>query len=402
MNGRALQDVLGRWRRWLYLVLLPKLPGRIERAAQRFLGSIALRGLRVRLGAVAPRRVLLVTNDLSRSGAPQLVYQIGLLQKEAGAYPVVLSPLSGPMLTDFELAGIPVIVKPRPGVWEQVIPRLTPFLDAAICNTVDTADAVRLLTPTIPTLWYLHEISLLEDRRYWPNVRDAITLAQRVWAGSQACADAISELRDDVEVVPYGLTPLPSSRRPASDPFQIGVFGSIEQRKGQDLVLDAIPLLPPEVSHGLKVAFFGRSLDAVLGERLANAAAANRMISVHQELDRAGYIQAMNDVDAVLVSSRDDTLPLVSLDALGMGRMLLLAPTVGTCTWLEDGIDCIVGQSTTKIGIADLIVRAWHLREESERFSHAAQAAFHAHFSLDRYKARLNDALEHMKLTSSW
>lgn len=396
VNGRELQDVIRRGRQWLYLRILPRLPGRVERAIQNVLANVVLRGLRMRLGVAAVRRVLLVTNDLSRSGAPQLVYQMALLQKQAGACPIVLSPLSGAMLADFEQAGIPVIVKPRPSVWEHVIPRMLPFLDAAICNTVDTADAVRLLAPKVPTLWYLHEISLIEERRASPNVRDAMTLAQRVWAGSPPCAEVIRELRSDVEVVAYGLTPLPRSRRADGGRFRIGVFGSIERRKGQDLVVEALSLLSQEVSDGVEIAFFGRSLDVDLGQRLAMAAAENPSISFHQELDRAGYIEAMGNVDAVLVSSRDDTLPLVSLDALGMGRMLLLAPTVGTKAWLEDGVDCLVGRATTAHGIADLIARGWAVRDERERFARAAQAAFQAHFSLDRFKVRLDGVVKEM------
>nr|WP_208620918.1 glycosyltransferase family 4 protein [Sphingomonas aerolata] len=336
---------------------------------------------------------MLVTNDLSRSGAPQLVYQMALLQQRIGAHPVVVSPLSGPMMADFRQAGIPVIVSPRPGAWARNLCRMAPVFDAAICNTVDTADAVHLLAPILPTLWYLHEISLIEERLEHPAVTLSMQAAQRVWAGSPPCANLVKSLRPDVEVVPYGLTPLPEYPRHQGGPFRIGVFGSIEKRKGQDLVLDATILLPENVRSGIEIIFFGRALDQNLGHLISDAANNDPIVFYHQELDRKAYIDKMNKVDAVLVSSRDDTLPLVSLDALGIGKILLLAPTVGTKEWLTDGTDCIIGKETTAQGMADLIERGYLARNSGRYFNKAAKASFKNNFSLSGFNDRLEDAL---------
>jgi glycosyltransferase involved in cell wall biosynthesis len=389
----VLQSFLGRCRRWLYLRLLPTLPRFVERRVQDVLASGALGAvLRRYASARGGRRLLFVTNDLSRSGAPQLVLQMAMLELDAGNRPIVLSPLAGPMMTDMEHAGIPVLIRARPHVWDRMIPQLTPIIDAAICNTVDTADAVRLLAQLRPTLWYLHEISLLNERREQPAVREALRTAQKVWAGSPACAELIEADRSDVAVVPYGLSALPRRAREKGGRFRVGVFGSIERRKGQDLVLDAAPLLSEATRGSIHIAFYGRALDPALGERVALCACGD-LFSYHGELDRDGYVNEMNAVDAVLVSSRDDTLPLVSLDALALGRMLLLTPAVGTRAWLTDGDDCLIGTQTSAAGIAHLIERALALSGESDRFADAAMASFNRHFSLARFSYRLEQAL---------
>lgn len=306
---------------------------------------------------------------------------------------MVMSPLSGPMMADFKQAGILVIVSPRPSAWARNIRRMAPIFDAAICNTVDTADAVHLLAPIVPTLWYLHEISLIEERLEHPAVTLSMQAAQCVWAGSPPCANLVKSLRPDVEVVPYGLTPLPEYPCLQGEPFRIGVFGSIERRKGQDLVLAATTLLPENVRSGIHLNFFGRALDPDIGKMVSDAANDSPMISYYRELDRNGYIDKMNEVDAVLVSSRDDTLPLVSLDALGLGKILLLAPTVGTKEWLTDGTDCIIGEETTVQGMADLIERGYLSKDRGMAFERAAKASFEKNFSVSRFNVRLENAL---------
>lgn len=369
--------------------LLPKLPGRIARHGHALLRRRSLRALR---DARAPR-VLIATNDLSRSGAPLLVFEIARLLADCGYQPVVVSPADGPFGRDLRAREIPVLIDPGLNDRPMWLTQLADIAHLAICNTVDTAGVVAAIAGHVPTLWYLHEVSLLRDRLGVDLVRRAIGDAATVWAGSEVCAEIIRPLRGDVATVPYGVEPLGDV--PQADParpLRVAVFGSIEPRKGQDLAVEAYRLLDPAERSDLSLRLYGRRLDKDFAKTVLQQAA-DSGIDYGGELDRTAYVVAMRETDAVLVCSREDTLPLVSIDALGLGRMLLLTPTVGTKTWLTPGRDAIIGPECSASGVAAVLRDALAASVQGKAMGQAARATFDACFGPDAFKQRLLDAI---------
>lgn len=366
--------------------LLARLPGRLARY-----GHAALRRATLRRFARAPApRILLVTHDLSRSGAPLLVVEMARMLRAAGYAPLVLSPVDGPFALDLRQDGIELVIDPRLGAGPGWLGPLARGSVGAICNTVETAPVVLALAPDVGVLWYLHEVSLLQDRIDDDNIRGALRAARTVWAGSPMCADIVRTQRADVAVVPYGVTRIEGARPvAASGPFTIGVFGSIEPRKGQDFVVDAAARLPADA----RLRLYGRVLAADFAAEVLDRAKQAPNVDYRGEVDLEGYRAALRDIDAVLVSSRDDTLPLVSIDALGAERMLLLLPSVGTSAWLTDGVDALIAREISADGIVDLVNRAIDTRASAAQMGSAAATTFDRAFSLDAFREKLLSAV---------
>jgi glycosyltransferase involved in cell wall biosynthesis len=362
--------------------------GRVRRGID---AAARARDLRAALRDPRPL-VLLATNDLSRSGAPLLVFEMAQLLLADGYAPLVVSPVRGPFAARLRAIGVRVLVD---GAVEAAPAWLLKLADRArwvLCNTVATAGVAAALAPRRPTLWYLHEVSLLEARLARAEVRAAIDAVALLWAGSALCADKLHGLRPEVAVVPYGVAPLgdPPAAAP-SGPLRIGVFGSIERRKGQDLAVAAMASLSAEERGGIALTLYGRILEPDFAEPVL-AEAARLGIRYAGELDHLAYTAAMTGTDAVLVSSRDDTLPLVSIDALGSGRMLLLSPDVGTAAWLEPEVSVLVAPDGTPAGFAALLRCALARKGDVPAIGAAARQAFDRHFSRDAFRQRLREA----------
>ncbi|WP_375402487.1 glycosyltransferase [uncultured Sphingomonas sp.] len=365
--------------------LLPRLPGRIAGYGHRAFRRAELRAL----AQAGGRTILLATNDLSRSGAPFLVGEMARIVRDAGYTPVVVSSVDGPLARDLRAAGLPVLVDLKLGEGPGWLLQLADGASAAICNTVDTAGVAEALTRSLPTLWYLHEVGLLKSRFADNALRSVLVGVSRVWAGSPLCAQQFVAHRPDVEVVPYGVVPLgPPPVEPARSPLRISVFASVEPRKGQDLAVQAYASLSPAERRSIVLTLYGRTLDRTFAAGVL--AQARALGVVHGgELDRAGYADALLRADAVLVPSREDTLPLVSLDALAAGRMLLLAPSVGTVVWLTPGVDSLAAEATSVDGVADLLRAALARAPDAAAIGAAARGTFDAHFSPETFRARL-------------
>lgn len=351
----------------------------------------------------ASGEALLVTHDLSASGAPRVVLMTAELLVEAGYGVTVLSPSDGPLTAEFVGVGADVVVDSdalappgsdmpsNPGF--DVRATLAAACDFALVNTVVGWPAVAALAQQCPCFWYLHEVSLLEEMlAAEPQVAATLARAHAVWAGSELSAGLARPHRGDVRIMPYGLQPIAGERAAVGSgrPLRVGVFGSLELRKGQDLALAALHLLPAAERDALHIECFGRVLDPEFAAALGENTLPQFMLQ--GELNTANYQKTMLACDAVLMPSRDDTLPLVTLDALGAERLLMCTATVGTSAYLTDGVDSFVAAEPTAEAIAAMLSAALAERRRWPEIAATGRAVFDGSFSRAAFARRVLDA----------
>ena len=173
----------------------------------------------------------------------------------------------------------------------------------------------------------------------------------------------------------------------------MGIFGSIESRKGQDLAIDGLLRLAPEDRVRIKLHFYGRLLDRAFAKTFLERCNTITQAEYGGELDQATYRAMLGRMDAILVSSREDTAPLVSIDALSSQRMLLLTRAVGTSTWLNDGEDALIEREADVASMSRLYERALAAWPNRKRIGAAARARFDRTFAWDAFVYRLEEEI---------
>ena len=373
--------------------LLQHLPVRIQTRLHDAARAMRLHRYR-RLRDAAPI-ALVGTHDLSPSGAPRVALDVAQVLHASGYRIVVVSMVDGPLRADFERLDALILIDLLPARRRPYLRRLAAHAEIAFVNTYMAAALVDAWAKHVPTCWYLHELSAFADLAATGIFDSPLTGAARIWAGSELCARLVRPYRDDVVVLPYGLEPIrevpgraPDER--SDDPLRIAVFGSIEPRKGQDLALDGLVMLDPADRVRMRLRVYGRPLDPVFARDVVQRCDVIAEASFEGELDHAGYRAALVDNDAILVSSREDTAPLTSIDALSAGRMLLLTRAIGTSAWLDDGVDALIEEQADAAGMARLFQRALAAKPRATEIGAAARMRFEAVFSRGAFARRIH------------
>lgn len=364
--------------------ILERIPRRISRYGYDLLRAFDLR--RSRWWDEPGRKILLCTHDLSLSGAPRIVLVMATALQARGFSPLVVALADGPMRAEFEALRITVLVDVRPRVRAAYLERIGQVAECAIVNSIASAPLALALPSRLKAAWYLHEVSLLEDKLNRGPIREALATAWQVWAGSENSGRIARRARAEVTVLPYGIEAVPATPLvPERSALAIGVFGSIEPRKGQDLAVAGYVGLSPELRNRIRLVFYGRVLDVTFDRDVRKRASAYPGICFAGELDNKTYRRAIAEADAVLVPSRDDTLPLVSIDALSAGRLLLLTRAVGTANWLEDGGDALIENQPDEDAMRRLFERALQLGPAISEIAKSGHARYCAEFSPDAF-----------------
>ena len=295
----------------------------------------------------AQGRVLLVGHDAFQAGAQSLLLHVGRQLKRGHGVEIAFLLLGGGAMRDgYEAVG-------RTSIMAADDPRVPAHLEAlriagfssAIVNSAASAGIGRLLAQAgIPFILLVHELpALLGEKHLLPALRDAASHARTVVFPATAVHDAVRALvpmPDERAVLsPQGLySPAKfSARHRATLRRQFGVapddllligIGYADMRKGFDLFLQLWRLLAsrPIVDrrrsrqhrqvHCLWLGNIDAMLQTYLCREIEAACATGTFHMPGHVPDAPDHLSA---ADAFMLTSREDPLPSVVLEALACG-----------------------------------------------------------------------------------
>ncbi|MFO0572483.1 MAG: glycosyltransferase [Polyangia bacterium] len=357
------------------------------------------------------RDALFVSHDLSDSGAPMVLYYAVEHFLRTGGFATVLSPLDGPFRERFRALGVPVIIDSVAFTQAPVLGKLVAGFDLVFANTVDSWPLVRVAEAAgVPTLWYVHESGHIREHTSH-ECRETLRCARSLWVGSWRALQACRAYNPGARVLEYGVPDIrelrdireqdaassaPARSRRAGDKLVISLLGSIEPRKGQDLFVRAIQALPRRDQERAEFNIVGRALVPELESRLAEEVAGLPCVRLRGSVDLAEYRRLILESDVFVCPSRDDTLPLVTLDALAAGKVLVCSDAVGTSAFLQDGVSGFVVPSENVGMLSTRLSALIRDPEPLPAIGQQAREVYLRHFSLPSFTARLDQALREL------
>ena len=311
---------------------------------------------------VASLNVLICGHDLSESGAPRAAFDVAGVLRGAGHSVVFASPSDGPYRERLGNIGVEVITDEMLLNQNYEIFDLARNFDKVVCNTIECWAIVAQLRGVSPVYWYIHESEVLHQRvRDFPALLPVLRGGITILAPSPRTANALAVYGVTAHVIEYGIDDPAEWHREFSGDIGkvvIGVFGSYELRKGQDLAVAGMLRVPGELRGQAELRFIGRTLDPVFRSHLEQIAGDERSIVFFEEMNHRECLNQMAACDIVLSPSRDDSLPFVTLDALSLGRTVVCSHSTGTSAYLQDGTSGLILRENTPEEIGRVLARA--------------------------------------------
>ncbi|MGG5821404.1 glycosyltransferase [Falsiroseomonas sp. HW251] len=334
--------------------------------------------------------VLLVSHELTLTGAPRMLFYAARVLRQAGAFPVVVAPADGPLRKELVKEGIVVIIDESIRDNHFLFERFARNFDLAVVNTIDMAPVVRQLSaiPILRTVWWLHEAQMLPSRFEklpgvnWRNVQVVCVsdYARRFVPSGIAAGVLPNGIPDQyVEAPP---------RNPAA-PLTFVLSGTIEPRKGQDILVDAVAMLPPTVRAQCRFVLTGRLWEMHQGfwDAIQAKMASLPEIEYRGVVDHRTQLELIAAADVVLCCSRDEPASLVVMEAAMLSRPSIVSDHVGVRDLLDEGA-CRVFASGDAASLAAGIQGAFEGRDGLAAAGAAARRSYDRNFTLDGFGRR--------------
>lgn len=341
--------------------------------------------------------LLFVSHDFSASGAPMMLLHAAKWFQQNGFFVTVMSPKDGPLRHEFEAGGVPLIVDPLIDTGHKSLAKFARNFDCVIANTVFNSPIVRALEKeNLPVIWWLHE-TMVGDHylREDPVLRLALPGVDLVVVPSTATAAVFQPFRDrPVRCLPNAIPDLGvrlDVRKPEQS-LRFLLLGTIEPRKGQDVFVQALTLLSPALQNGAKFEMAGRVMDPEFVERVRAIGASSQNLSIAETLSHDEAVRSLAAVDVVVLPSRDEAMPTVTmLEAMSLGKAII-STTVGSATeFLVDGHNALLIRPEAADELAAAIAKLIKQPNLVFELGKNARATYEKNFTMDRFGAQFRD-----------
>lgn len=337
------------------------------------------------------KNILMVSHDSLIGGATiALEYAAKLLQNQ-GYYVLFLLPGHGGIEEELKKDDVPYMI-------DSTVINSTKWLDYAqdfdliFLNTIVMGNKVsELMDCNKEILWWIHEASeYYESNKY---KIDANYDKLYVYCVGQLALNNFKRNYKGIEPknLIYGVPDYNSANN--SNTTTVGeqlVFysiGTIERRKGQDILVEAIKKLPDAKKKQCKFLFIGRPVQDDIFKAVSDLQMEYpEMVEIVGTVNREKMMDMYRQADCVICSSREDPMPIFVTESMLMNKATICSANTGSASLIKNGYNGYVYENNDPAQLAEKIELVLEHPELLEDMGKHARETYKQYLSLEQFE----------------
>ena len=167
--------------------------------------------------------------------------------------------------------------------------------------------------------------------------------------------------------------------------------GSIEERKGQLVLLESLSLLSAEIMDQLEIYLIGSTLDENIETLLKESAYdCLKLMGVMQHNDLMALFEKM---DILLCPSLDDPMPIVCTEAMMLSKPIIVSDCTGTASFINEGENGYIVKAGDAHSLALAIEKAVKSKILLPSLGEKARSVFDNNFTNEVFEQRIKEKL---------
>ncbi len=292
------------------------------------------------------KHILFISPEMIYTGAPRSLLRMCKVAIEKGYKCTVWTAKGGPFADEYKKNNIPVLIVPEKNLSDPRIKKQLKSFDLAVCNTIVTDRYVVACSEYMPVVWYIREATNIPDF-IRNNKEREFTLynAESVYCVSEYAKKALEKYtKAKIHVIPNCVE---DEAEMASgyvcgtgDKVKFVQFGTMEYRKGYDILAAAYNTMPKEYKDASELYFAGGFINSgttfcsYLFSQIKDINGIHYLGTVKGEKNK---IDTLSRMDVIVVASRDEACSLVALEGAMLSKPLILSSNVGAKYMIGDG-----------------------------------------------------------------
>lgn len=339
----------------------------------------------------AVKTILFVSPEMIYTGAPRSLLRMCKVASYLGYRVKVWSAKNGSFISEFNKNNFTVEIVPD-NTLNDHISEIKSF-DMAVCNTIVTSKYAALCCQYIPTVWYIREATNIPDfirndpeRAYiLKNSRDIYVVSDYAARALEIYADhPVSVVNNCVEdetdmALPY----IPGT----GEKIKFVQFGTIEYRKGYDVLLAAYKAMPENYRNASELYFAGGFINSgtpfasYLFGKTEGVSGVHYLGVVKGEQKK---IETLSGMDVVVVASRDESCSLVALEGAMLSKPLIVTQNVGAKYMVSENNGFIVETGNVE-SLSNAMMKLIDMKADLAEMGKSSRVMYEKYASMKSY-----------------
>lgn len=200
---------------------------------------------------------------------------------------------------------------------------------------------------------------------------------------------------EPIQLLPYGI-PDELCMRVIKQKLELtfAVVGPLKKIKGQDILLEALKRIDKEGEGQYTVLIIGKIPDSEYGRSIREKAGQYPNVQMTGECTREEMAQYYQEVDVLIIPSREETMSMVATEAMMLGKPCIISDASGMADYVDEYVNGLrfVSGDTEELG--EKILWCIENRNELEKIGKQARKTYEKYFSMGIFGESLEAAIK--------
>ncbi len=340
-------------------------------------------------------KILLLNQNLAVGGPAFTLFDMAKILKRNGYHVVYGSMLDGPLKNNLLEEDIPVVVDENLliGTMEDI--EWISDYELVVCNAINFYVFLSKRDCSIPIIWWLHDSEFFYQGVDKNVITKILPENLSIFSVGPIPERAIKKYLQNMKVntLLYGVNDKLSEDKKdyGSDKIVFTTIGFVESRKGQDILINAIKMIPLSLRKRAKFYIIGKNT-SLLAKKI------NEDIENMPEIVMTGMVKDvhvyLNQTNVLICPSREDPMPAVAAEAMMHEIPCILSDETGTAAYIEQGEDGFVFSSGRVEELKERIIWCIENFNKLHEIGKKARCVYETNFSMDVFEKNLVKIIE--------
>lgn len=290
-------------------------------------------------------RVLLISHEMSQTGAPRALVYMALVMRKRGIEPVFLSDQYGPLAKEISDLDFKVVIEPLMNYVlsdkKSLLYLYVSQFDTIVFNTIVCSPLIIKMDsiPVKKVLW-LHEGSMSYE--HYDVAYDLNIIYNRfdyiycVGDYSKSFAEKYVDGKN-LGILYYGIPDLAKGLQKIKkeEPIKFIIAGTICKRKAQDLLIKSLFLVSENIRERIEINVVGEPIGSRIVEEVKDSPFS--CVKYLGPMEHDELMKLYLDMDYILCPSLDDPMPIVCTEGMMFSKVVMVSEATGTASLIKNG-----------------------------------------------------------------
>lgn len=339
------------------------------------------------------RVVLLMSQDLEIGGPALALFHTAEILNKRGYRVIFASMIDGPLRDKLLSEDIPVVIDANLQVETMAESEWIKGFALIICNTINYHVFLSERIDKTPVIWWLHDSEFFYHG-VRKNVLESIdTEYLAVYSVGTVPEASMHSFLPDLPIrrLLYSVPDMASNENGGDiyhDKIIFVTIGYIENRKGQDLLVEAVQMLSAGVRDKAQFYLIGQN-SSLLAQKLMKQTEAMPEIIITGTMGRAGVNELLKKADVLICPSREDPMPTVCAEAMMHSVPCLVSGATGIADYIQKEVNGLVFESEDSKDLSQKIEWCIEHVHDVRQMGEEARKIYEMYFSMDVFEKEI-------------